>query len=87
MAFSAALAFYPVNNKPFIYILQAAVSYLFSNKLYLFKLMPKKLENNNISNIKNSAGGIYVPKLSDSKLKDLVWSLDINETTKDNEPQ
>ena len=25
-------------------------------------------------------GAVYVPKLSDSKLRDLTWSLDINET-------
>src|SRR3989344_563617 len=37
LSFSAALAFYKINNKPFIYIIEAAFKYLFSNKLYIWK--------------------------------------------------
>jgi len=79
LGLAAALAFYKVNNKPFIEILEAAVKYTFAGKLYIWKKqenMPvareQKQDNTNLANL-------YVPKLSDSKLKDLTWSLDIKQ--------
>lgn len=35
--FSAALAFYKVNNRPFIFITEAAVRHFFKRKLYIWK--------------------------------------------------
>jgi len=78
MLFSVALAFYKINGKPFIFILESAVKYTWSTKLYLWqkkeKIITKKenAPNENPSLLK-------VPRLSESKLKDLTWSLDINE--------
>lgn len=34
---SLALAFYKVNNRPFIYIMQAAISHAFKSKFYLWQ--------------------------------------------------
>jgi hypothetical protein len=81
LAFSFALAFYQINNKPLIYVIQSAFGYLVSNKLYLWK----KKENTPEKVSAPVAGGtnqppIYVPKLSQSKLHDLTWSLDIKES-------
>jgi len=79
VAFGAALAFYKVNNKPFVEVLEAGVKYFLGAKLYIWKKSEKKPEAKTAGN--NLSGtGIVVPKLSDSKLKDLSWSLDINET-------
>ncbi len=39
---AAALTFYQVNGKPFIFILESSVKYFFQNKLYLWKKVPKK---------------------------------------------
>ena len=78
MAFSVALAFYKVNGKPFIFIVESAVKYSLGNKLYLWQKREKpiaKKENEN----KEDMPLLRVPKLSESKLKDLTWSLDINE--------
>lgn len=36
-AFSLALAFYEVNNKPFIHIVQAAFNYITNSRLYLWQ--------------------------------------------------
>ncbi|MFA5841519.1 MAG: PrgI family protein [Candidatus Paceibacterota bacterium] len=79
-AFSIALAFYKVNSKPFIYTVEAAVKYMLAEKLYIWKKGAGKI-------IKGQDSGAapeisYVPKLSDSKLKDLSWSLDVIDTTK-----
>jgi hypothetical protein len=75
--FGVALAFYKVNNKPFIQTVEAAFKYILASKLYIWKHEPKMVSR------KDDGGGLsattYVPKLSDSKLKDLTWSLDVNE--------
>lgn len=79
-ALAGALAFYKVNEKPFINVLEAFVKYSLTNKLYIWKKGDRKPE----SRIKNQESGrpieqIYVPKLSESKLKQLTWELDIKE--------
>jgi hypothetical protein len=80
VALSVALAFYKVNSKPFIYMAEAAVKYILADKLYIWK--------KGAAQTKKQAGETpapevsYVPKLSDSKLKDLSWSLDVIDTTK-----
>lgn len=76
-----ALTFYQVNGKPFIFILEASVKYFFQNKLYLWKKLPKKPDQNKNPNAPVSTEGL-VPHLSDSKLKDISWSLDILDTNK-----
>jgi hypothetical protein len=80
LGFSLALAFYQINNKPLIYIIQSAFGYFLSSKLYLWKKkdkLPEKVEEIPTSLLNKNQ--IYVPKLSQSKLRDLTWSLDIKE--------
>ena len=78
MFFSVALAFYKVNGKPFIFVVESAFKYTLSNKLYLWQKREKVItKKDSISNDNSSL--LKVPKLSESKLKDLTWSLDINE--------
>lgn len=81
-AFSLAFAFYKVNNQPFIKVVENALKYLSSARLYLWKkthqpkpALKKELEKEKISQI-------YIPKITKSKLKDLAWSLDIQEKIK-----
>ena len=73
-----ALAFYKVNHKPFIDFLESAFLFYTKQNLYIWKREEKK------PTVKAGAGSasgrqVYVPRLSDSKLKELSWSLDINE--------
>jgi len=75
--FAMALAFYKINNRPFINVVEAFFKYTTTSKLYLWKkeeavLVAKQKE-------KKSPEQVFVPKLSESKLKELTWSLDINE--------
>lgn len=75
-AFSLALAFYKVNNRPFIFVLQAWFVYMFKTKLYVWqqpkpkpKETPKKQE-------------LIQPEtpnktLTESKLKEIAWGLDV----------
>lgn len=74
---SLALAFYKINNKPFIDFLESAFIFYTKQNLYIWKKEEKKIEPK--TEVSEEAKQIYVPRLSDSKLKDLSWSLDINE--------
>lgn len=86
IGFSLALAFYKVNNKPFINVVEAAFKYYTSAKLFIWKKVPNEKTNNPAQEAKEYAG-IMVPKISDSKLKDLTWSLDIKESMYNNQNQ
>jgi hypothetical protein len=73
--FAAALAFYKVNDKPFINVVEAFVKYTLTNKLYIWKKEEKTpVAKSPVEN--KPPEQIYVPKLSESKLKELTWSLD-----------
>lgn len=74
--FSVLLAFYKINKKPFISTVESAVKYSLSNKLYTWKRQEKKAVKEEVES--ESINQLYVPKLSDSKLKDLSWSLDVH---------
>lgn len=89
LAFSFALAFYKINNKPFIYTLEAAFKYYTASKLYIWKKQPRTAvtpEAKTEEEAKQYAS-VMVPKISDSKLKDLTWSLDIKESMYNNQNQ
>jgi hypothetical protein len=78
MAFATAMAFYKINEKPLIFTIEAAFRYFFSTKLYIWKKQEKKVIKKAEESVEEESL-LVVPKLSDSKLKDLTWSLDINE--------
>lgn len=79
MAFALALAFYKSNGKAFIDIVEAAFYYYIGDKLYLWKKEEKKPEGKLTDQVEQARSMITVPKMSESKLKDLTWSLDIKE--------
>jgi len=74
MVFSVALAFYKVNNRPFISTVESAFSYFTSEKLYIWK---KKEEKKESESKEKKYSSLIVPHLSESKLKDLSWELDV----------
>jgi len=76
---AAALAFMQWNGRPFILALENGFYYLLRTKLYLWNNEQKKPSRKpETSNLK-PASQVYIPKLSDSKLHELAWSLDIKE--------
>ena len=80
VAFALALTFYKINNKPFIDIVQSYFYYTIGSKLYLWKKAEKKPVSQLVDQIQKAKSLISVPKMSESKLKDLTWSLDIKES-------
>ncbi|MEI6553080.1 MAG: PrgI family protein [bacterium] len=78
---SLALAFYRVNERPFIDVLESAFYFIFSHKLYTYQKSDKptkEMFSNDKTKITTPTVNLSV---SGSKLKDLAWSLDINEKT------
>jgi len=72
---SMALAFFKYNNKPFVDLLEAGIQYYIGEKLYIWKKRDRVVE---ATEVNKAPPQMYVPRLSDSKLKELTWSLDIN---------
>jgi hypothetical protein len=79
-AFTAALAFYKINNKPFVEIMEAAFNYYIGDRLYLWK----KEKNHVDAPVSVKPADPAKLGLTQSKLKDLAWSLDIKDHN--NEP-
>ena len=76
---AAALAFMEWNGRPFIVALENAFYYLTRSKLYLWN-NERKQKKTAAKNVPVAASSqVYIPKLSDSKLHELAWSLDIKE--------
>lgn len=73
--FGVALAFYKINEKPFLNVVEAAVKYYVGSKLYIWKKEEKQVTAQEQNTTK---GPSIVPKLADSKLKDLAWNLNIS---------
>ena len=75
-AFGGLLAFYKVNNRSFIKVVESFVKYSITSKLYLWK-HERKITR---AAEKKPFDPAVVPKLSESKLRDLMWSLDIKQS-------
>lgn len=85
LGLAGALAFYQMNGKPFIHTLEAAFHFLKKNKLYLWqKSAPSKAAPKPTSDkvTKGAYNPITVPRLSESRLKDMSWSLEVVEDPK-----
>ncbi len=78
LVLTLALAFYKINKKPFVAILESAFRYTLQKKLYIWKKEEKKIKKK--TQAPHTDPLIVVPRLSDSKLKDIAWSLDVHES-------
>ena len=78
LAFSGALAFYKVHSKPFVFLVENFLKYVMSGKLYIWSKQKKEVQQRETT---AGNGPLYVPKITDSKLKDLSWNLDVKDPT------
>lgn len=79
VALVLALAFYKINNRPFAQAIENGIQYFLSNKLYLWKKEPKQVAQKK-EEVGLKSEPSYIPKLSESKLKDIAWGLDVHES-------
>lgn len=85
IALGVALSFYKINNKPFIAVIESAFKYSLAHKLYIWKKEAKKASAE--KEIVAQDPGITVPRISDSKLRDLAWSLDVHDALSGDQEQ
>ena len=79
LGFVAALAFFEYNGRPFIIAIEHGFFYLIHSKLYLWNNVRAQKKATTSKTVDAHIQDVYVPKLSDSRLHDLAWSLDIQE--------
>jgi PrgI family protein len=80
---SAALAFYKVNNKPFIEVLEAGFNYYIGRRLYLWRKEKEETPSNETKIVTEAEAPVQKLGLSQKKLSELAWSLDVKNTGKE----
>lgn len=79
LGLALALTFYKVNGKPFVEVLQAWFVYTIKGKLFIWK--QHKVEKNKAKlaeKVAEKAPPLSgIPKLTESRLSDISWSLDV----------
>lgn len=75
VAFAIALAFYKINGKPFIQMVEAGFNYYVHAKLFLWKHQEPKAAKGTVGAAPHPP---HIPKLTRGKLSELAWSLDIS---------
>ena len=79
LGLGASLAFLHWNGRPFIVGLENAFYFFTRSKLYLWDNQKKSKKSQKKEAAPTQTNEPYVPHLSDSRLHELAWSLDIKE--------
>lgn len=82
LGLALSLAFLKIHGKPFIEVSYNAIRYLKGTKLYLWKKPPEQSIKMKIGKTMEKNKETYLPKLTENKLQELSWSLDIKEKIK-----
>lgn len=90
LGLSAALAFYKFNNKPFVYIIEAAFNYMRNARLYVWHRRERTAEVSMAPDLTNftptKSGGVAGNTTSgSSKLNELSWTIDVKKETSEKE--
>jgi hypothetical protein len=85
--FALALTFYRPNNKPFINMIESGFKYFTQSKLYIWKKGEKQTKNGKLQITNESKEQLIYGgnRLTGSKLRDLAWSLDVLDLSKQKE--
>lgn len=76
-AAAAALAFVKVNEQPLPWMVKNAIAYLLRPRIYIWRPGERKQAPRKTSPRVESERVRVIPRMSESKLSDLAWSLDI----------
>lgn len=79
-ALAGALAFYKVNGKPFINVLESGFNFYTGRKLFLWRREEPKPQTAAAQPRKPVTPEHSAPRLTRGKLSELAWSLDIKGT-------
>lgn len=75
--FAVALSFLSINGQPFWVVFKNWVLYTIRPRVYIWKQTPQEKRRVQPEETKHEPKITKVPKISESKLSDLSWSLDI----------
>lgn len=75
--FFGALAFYKINGQPFIKILESGLNHYLGSRLFIWKKVERPRAEIKEKSKEITEKKVFLPKLTESKLKELAWSLDI----------
>ncbi|MFA6416236.1 MAG: PrgI family protein [Candidatus Paceibacterota bacterium] len=78
LSLAAALAFYKVNDRPFINIAEAFIRFHLSNKLFLWKKIPNQANQGKIQT-KEPRPTENISTIPKDRLHELTWRLNIKE--------
>ncbi len=82
---AAALAFYKVNGKPFVEVLEAGFNYYTGAKLFLWKHQEPKIQKRTPA-VETPRAPRAAVKLTRGKLSELAWSLDVQQNRPADQP-
>jgi hypothetical protein len=90
LSLGGTLAFYKYNNKPFVYIIEAAYNYARNARLYVWHRRERTAEVSMAPDLTNFApiksGGVGAPLSGVSKLNELSWTIDVKKEEGDSLP-
>ena len=72
-----ALAFYKMNGKPFVEILEAGFNYFLNRRLYLWKKEDAPVIQKEVDTTPTAPSPVMSSGLSRRKLEELAWSIDV----------
>lgn len=75
-AFSLSLALWKPNGQEFDLVINNAINHFLGPRLYIWK--KEEMNTKKSQKILQDSSSAAIPKLSQRKLQDLAWSLDIN---------
>lgn len=79
---SVFLAFLKIHGKPFVKVMENAIKYILAEKLFVWKNPSSYRKIKKGGDKKEKKEPEYLPKLTENKLQELSWSLDIKEKIK-----
>lgn len=87
LGLAAALTFYKYNGRDFIFLAESFFKYSVTKKLYLWKKAERQVitQKATTKNAGENNANLNLPRLSESKLKDLSWSLDVKDNVRKQE--
>lgn len=77
VGFFMAAAFYQVNGRPFLVYVEGALKYALSAKLYIWRKSEKKIVKTKEE--ERATTQVALPRLSQSKLREISWGLDVQD--------
>jgi len=86
MSLAGALSFYSVNNRPFVFFLEAIFNYLSQNKLYLWRQSKKNVYTGQQNRPSGQAAGVPAPpatKKTNSNITSLACRLELEALQKE----